>query len=66
MREYVIYDTSKFKKLDIVDDSAKTSLIISKQGRVKYYVNTYLTDENGFSNKIRSSLTPTLTNFFVS
>ena len=56
--DVIVNDTSKFKKLDIVDDSAKTSLIISKQRSVKYYVNTYLTDENGFSNKIRTSLTP--------
>ena len=57
--DVIVNDSSKFKKLDIADDSAKASLIISKQRSVNYYVNKYLSDDNGFDKKLRASLTPT-------
>ena len=55
--DVIVNDSSKFKKLEIADDSAKASLIISKQRSVKYYVDTYLNDKNGFDKKLRASLT---------
>ena len=57
--DVIVNDMSKFKKLNIADDFEKASLIISKQRSVKYYVDTYLNDKNGFDKKMRDNLTPT-------
>ena len=56
--DIIVNDPSKFKKLIIDDDVAKANLIISKQRSVKYYVDTYFKDNNGFDKKTRDSLTP--------
>ena len=57
--DLIVNDTSKFKKLNIEDDVEKTSKIIAKQRSVKYYVNKYFTDKNGYDKKFRDSVTPT-------
>ena len=52
----IVSDESKFT--EVVWDQSKDHPIIKKERSIKYYVDTYLTDELGFDNDFRNKLVP--------